>query len=182
MKKRLCFLACWVSLTAVAQPTSPATLEDVLRLLQNQPPVESRLAERARVRVLEFASNRLTELDLVADQATAYQELELVLKSCQKDYQGVTGQDVAWVEIYEQVTPAVPTPSTSEVEQTIPERRLLFSGWMFNTFTDVSTLDHPKYDVRVTGCLTSVEVPVVRPMGLEDVEELEILSPEEEGF
>jgi hypothetical protein len=175
MKKGLLWCACWLPLTAIAQSPSPTTLEDVLRLLQNQPPVESRLAERVQVRVLEFASNRLTDIDLVAGQTTTYQELELVLQSCLQDYQGVAGQDVAWVEIYEKA--AASDGTFAEAEGEIPARTLLFSGWMFNTFTDVSTLDHPKYDVRILSCLSPVEVPLVRPVGLEEVEGVDIPLP-----
>jgi hypothetical protein len=95
----------------------------------------------ARVRILDKRNNRLNEQTLEAEQpidaegSTTTGTLNLMLKRCVRDVDGVPGQDVAWLVISENGT-----------------EKPVFEGWMFNLNPDVAALDHPVYDVRLMGC------------------------------
>lgn len=95
----------------------------------------------ARVRILDKRNNRLSELTLEVGNVASNGDagapgvLNLLLKRCVRDVDGVPGQDVAWLEVTE---PSADAP--------------LFNGWMFNLNPDVAAMDHPVYDVRLMGC------------------------------
>jgi hypothetical protein len=95
----------------------------------------------ARVTVLDKQTNRLQTLIMVAGQAQTVGSLDVKLTKCLPDYAGQLGQDVAWLDVSEN-----DTGNASGTDW--------FSGWMFNTYPEVSTLDHPRYDVILQGCGT----------------------------
>lgn len=104
----------------------------------------------ARVLWLDKQTNRRQTLVLKPDVAQEVgvvagknSVLSLKMVRCLGDYgamggQGslqAIGQDVAWLEVRE---------SGREVPW--------FAGWMFNTYPEVATLDHPRYDLQLLGC------------------------------
>ncbi|TKW61567.1 MAG: DUF2155 domain-containing protein [Blastochloris viridis] len=95
----------------------------------------------ARVTVLDKQTNRLQTLVLVAGQMQTVGSLDIKLTKCLPDYAAQLGQDVAWLDIEESANGSGSGTSW-------------FSGWMFNTYPEVSTLDHPRYDVILQGCGT----------------------------
>ncbi len=95
----------------------------------------------ARVTVLDKQTNRLQTLIMVAGQVQTVGSLDIKLTKCLPDYAGQLGQDVAWLDVKENAK-----GNGSEADW--------FSGWMFNTYPEVSTLDHPRYDVILQGCGT----------------------------
>lgn len=92
----------------------------------------------ARVTVLDKQTNRRQTLVLIANEPQTLGTLQVKLSKCLSDYEATLGQDVAWLDITE----------NSDGSRSAP----WFSGWMFNTYPEVSTLDHPRYDVQVQGC------------------------------
>lgn len=105
----------------------------------------------ARVTVLDKQTNRRQTLVMVAGQAQTVGSLDLKLTKCLPDYAAQLGQDVAWLDITES---ANGNGSRSD----------WFSGWMFNTYPEVSTLDHPRYDVILQGCGTKAR-KIVQTVG-----------------
>lgn len=100
----------------------------------------------ARVLWLDKQTNRRQTLVLQADVAqdvgittTNGSPLSLKMVRCLADYGAmggqVLGQDVAWLEVREK-------------GREVP----WFAGWMFNTYPEVATLDHPRYHLQVLGC------------------------------
>lgn len=93
----------------------------------------------ARVMVLDKQTNRRLVLVLVAGEAQTVGTMQLKLTKCLPDYGAQLGQDVAWLDI---------TEGANGNGRAAP----WFSGWMFNTYPEISTLDHPRYDVQLQGC------------------------------
>lgn len=107
----------------------------------------------AKVRVLDKNTNRLKDATVLAGKPSTNLPLDITLKRCVPDVQGVPGQDVAWLDITE--TGGSP----------------LFSGWMFNWYPDVAALENPRYDVRVLEC--------VRPGGVRP--RAAVYAPKDDG-
>ncbi len=105
----------------------------------------------ARVTVLDKQTNRLQTLVMVAGEAQTVGTLDIKLTKCLPDYAGQLGQDVAWLNVTEN-----DTGNSSGTDW--------FSGWMFNTYPEVSTLDHPRYDVILQGCGTKAR-KVIQTVG-----------------
>lgn len=95
----------------------------------------------ARVTLLDKQTNRRQTLVLVAGQVQTVGSLDVRLTKCLPDYAGQLGQDVAWLTI-------------TENEKGNGSKTDWFAGWMFNTYPEVSTLDHPRYDAILQGCGT----------------------------
>lgn len=93
----------------------------------------------ARVMLLDKQTNRRQNLVMIAGTTQIVGSLQIKLTKCLPDYGAVLGQDVAWLEIDE---------SAEGNGRTAP----WFAGWMFNTYPEISTLDHPRYDVQLQGC------------------------------
>ncbi len=92
-----------------------------------------------RVMMLDKQTNRRQTLVLVAGEPQVVGTIQVKLNRCISDYAATLGQDVAWLDI---------TESAEGNGRSAP----WFSGWMFNTYPEVSTLDHPRYEVQVMGC------------------------------
>ncbi len=107
--------------------------------------------------LLDKQTNRRHSLVMIAGEAQAVGNLSVKLTKCLPDYGAVLGQDVAWLDITE-----------SGGERSAP----WFSGWMFNTYPEISTLDHPRYDVQLQGCGVKAR-QVIRASGSAPVVESE---------
>lgn len=93
----------------------------------------------ARVMLLDKQTNRKQTLVLVASEPQVVGTVQVTLTKCLSDYAATLGQDVAWLDV---------TESAEGNGRSAP----WFSGWMFNTYPEVSTLDHPRYEVQLMGC------------------------------
>jgi hypothetical protein len=94
------------------------------------------LTTAARISWLDKQTNVITPVVLMAGKAQNLGDLQVMLTKCVPDYGGQPGQDMAWLSIKEVAGRQTPW----------------FEGWMFSETPDVSTLDHPRYDVQVKGC------------------------------
>lgn len=118
----------WLNFNTDTSPTTPAAAT---------PTAEG---SAATLRLLDKNTNRLLNIPLKAG-ASATSPLSITLRRCVPDVQGIPGQDVAWIDVTD------PTSNAS-----------LYSGWMFNLYPDVATLEHPRYDLRLIGC-TRTDIP-----------------------
>ena len=93
----------------------------------------------ARVTVLDKQTNRREQLVLLSGQTQTVGNIDVKLTRCLPDYAARLGQDVAWLNI-------------ADNAEALGRATAWFSGWMFNTYPEVSTLDHPRYDAMLEGC------------------------------
>ena len=97
-------------------------------------------ASSAAIRILDKQTNRLQRFVVDVNTPATNVPFTLSVARCVKNVAGVPGQDAAWLDI---------TPKSGSDKW--------FSGWMFNTYPDVATLDNPRYDVQLMGCDISAE-------------------------
>ena len=122
---------------------------------------ESIPREGAKIRILEFSSNRFVDMNIVSGQPERFKNFEILLKGCKANYQNTSGQDIAWLVFRE------------ELAGYEGEMQNVFSGWLLNTFPSASVFDHAKYDVKLLRCLAADEIPAVL-----EVPEVPILESE----
>lgn len=96
----------------------------------------SNLTQTARILWLDKQTNQRTPLVLAVGTSQTVAGLQIALTKCIPDYANQPGQDLAWLDVREVATRQTPW----------------FAGWMFSTASDVSTLDHPRYDMQLQGC------------------------------
>jgi hypothetical protein len=93
----------------------------------------------ARISWLDKQTNRRQVLVMAVNAPQSFGGLQVEVKKCLPDYGGTLGQDVAWLEV-------------NEVAGSGSRSAPWFAGWMLNTYPEVSTLDHPRYDMQLLGC------------------------------
>ncbi len=136
------------------------------------------LSARAEGPVIEYRTAVLQGLDKVTARVsplrapigvpTYFGTLEIVARACRETPPTEPPESAAFLEIRE-------LPPASEPDAPPTD---LFSGWMFASSPAVSALEHPVYDVWVTGC----EDPVVPPPeGAPGVEQNPLPPPEAPG-
>lgn len=102
----------------------------------------------ARLRLLDKHTNRLRDVTLPVGSLSANLPLQVRVRACARDVEGVPGQDVAWLDVLGL------------------DGAPVFSGWMFNLYPDVAALEHARYDVRLLECARSAKAgPVAVPAG-----------------
>lgn len=92
-------------------------------------------SKTARVMWLDKQTNRRQTVVLQAGSTQSLNGLNVTLNRCLADYDNTLLQDVAWLEV-------------TEKDRGSP----WFAGWMFNTFPEIATLEHPRYDLQLIGC------------------------------
>ena len=95
-----------------------------------------RRSKQAVVRILDKQTNRMHQVTLAVGQAQTVGSLTVGIQACLFDYRRTPRLDVAWLDI---------------VDGNLPDRN--FSGWMYSLYPAAATLEHPRYDVRVVGCV-----------------------------
>ena len=100
---------------------------------------------------LDKVTARVSPLRAPIGVPTRFGTLEIVARACRETPPTEPPESAAFLEIRE-------LPPASEPDAPPTD---LFSGWMFASSPAVSALEHPVYDVWVTGC----EEPVAPPEG-----------------
>ncbi len=129
---------------------------------------------RAEGPVIEYQTAVLQGLDKVTARVsplrapigvpTYFGTLEIVARACRETPPTEPPESAAFLEIRE-------LPPASEPDAPPTD---LFSGWMFASSPAVSALEHPVYDVWVTGCEDPLEPP---PEGAPGVEQSPLPPP-----
>ena len=103
----------------------------------------------AQLQGLDKVTARVSPLRAPIGVPTRFGTLEIVARACRETPPTEPPESAAFLEIRELPPASEPdAPPTS-----------LFSGWMFASSPAVSALEHPVYDVWVTGCEDPVEPP-----------------------
>jgi hypothetical protein len=98
---------------------------------------------------LDKVTARVSPLRAPIGVPTEFGTLEIVARACRETPPTEPPESAAFLEIRE-------LPPASEPDAPPTD---LFSGWMFASSPAVSALEHPVYDVWVTGCEDPVEAP-----------------------
>ncbi len=108
----------------------------------------------AMLQGLDKVTARVSPLRAPIGTATRFGTLEIVVRACRETPPTEPPESAAFLEIRE-------LPPASEPDAPPTD---LFKGWMFASSPAVSALEHPVYDVWVTGCEDPAAPP---PEGVE---------------
>lgn len=92
--------------------------------------------QTAELQALDKVNARTATLSAAVGSRVRYGTLEIGVRACQTRTEGRAADSVAWLDITD-------TRGTA---------RPVFSGWMFASAPAVNMLEHPVFDIRVTGC------------------------------
>jgi len=92
----------------------------------------------AVLRALDKITARVEELNIKVGDTLHFGTLEISVKTCKAAPPEDAPDAAAFVQVTEEKTGEVPTP--------------IFSGWMFASSPALSAMEHPIYDLWVTGC------------------------------
>ena len=133
-------------------PLSAQTADQVetppIEELANETPV---LVNRAVMQGLDKITARVSKFEAPIGETVRFGSFEIVVRACQKTPPEEPPESTAFLEITD-VRPDEPA-------------RVVFKGWMFASSPALSAVEHPVYDVWVTGCrVAQLEIePAVTP-------------------
>lgn len=108
----------------------------------------------AVLQVLDKVSARTTRLRVPVNSAAAFGLIVITVRSCQVAPPSEAPEAAAFLEVSEIDINKLPRAGGQVQTGSIAPSRLLFTGWMFASSPALSALEHPTYDVTVTGCET----------------------------
>lgn len=94
---------------------------------------------------LDKVTARVTRIFAPIGEKLKFRTLVVVVQACDKTPPEEPPESAAFLEIWEEF-PSKPS-------------RDLFSGWMFSSSPGLNALEHPVYDVWVTGCRKELPAP-----------------------
>ena len=96
--------------------------------------------EGAQFNALDKITARIKKLEIYLNEEQVLGSLTIILKSCQNRPPDFLPESAAYVEIYD------------NLNQTLNDNNLIFSGWMFSSSPAISALEHPVYDISLISC------------------------------
>ena len=94
----------------------------------------------AQFNALDKITARIKKLEIYLNEEQVLGSLTIILKSCQNRPPDFLPESAAFVEIYD------------NLDQTLNDNNLIFSGWMFSSSPAISALEHPVYDISLISC------------------------------
>ena len=94
----------------------------------------------AQFNALDKITARIKKLEIYLHEEQVLGSLTIILKSCQNRPPDFLPESAAYVEVYD------------NLNQTLNENNLIFSGWMFSSSPAISALEHPVYDISLISC------------------------------
>ncbi len=102
------------------------------------------------LRVLDKITARVEEFDLVVGKTTQFGALALTARTCRATLpEESPPESAAYIEISEIIPGA--------------QSKAVFNGWMFASSPALSAMEHPVYDLWVTGCREQKSEPPKSP-------------------
>ena len=99
---------------------------------------------KAEMQGLDKVTARVVRIEVTLDKPVRFNTLQITLKACFTSPPTETPEAAAFVEI-------------DDLDQDRQER--IFSGWMYASSPSLHALEHPVYDVWVTGCADPLTGP-----------------------
>ena len=94
----------------------------------------------AEFNTLDKITARTKNIEINLNEETTLGSLIINLKSCQNRPPDFLPESAAYVEIFD------------TLNQSLEEKNLVFSGWMFSCSPAISALEHPVYDISLVSC------------------------------
>lgn len=94
----------------------------------------------AEFNTLDKITARTKNIEINLNEETTLGSLIINLKSCQNRPPDFLPESAAYVEIFD------------TLNQSLEEKNLVFSGWMFSSSPAISALEHPVYDISLVSC------------------------------
>ena len=94
----------------------------------------------AEFNTLDKITARTKNIEINLNEDTTLGSLIINLKSCQNRPPDFLPESTAYVEIFD------------TLNQSLEEKNLVFSGWMFSSSPAISALEHPVYDISLVSC------------------------------
>ena len=94
----------------------------------------------AEFNTLDKITARTKNIEINLNEDTTLGSLIINLRSCQNRPPDFLPESAAYVEIYD------------TLNQSLEEKNLVFSGWMFSSSPAISALEHPVYDISLVSC------------------------------
>lgn len=103
------------------------------------PPITRVDAPGAVLRELDKLTGQKNTFELAAGDEITVERLRVALGACRVPEDGSTGNNIAFLRIWDTKEPDAPP---------------VFSGWMFADSPALSAMDHPRYDLWLIACRT----------------------------
>ena len=94
----------------------------------------------AEFNTLDKITARTKNIEINLNEDTTLGSLIINLRSCQNRPPDFLPESAAYVEIFD------------TLNQSLEEKNLVFSGWMFSSSPAISALEHPVYDISLVSC------------------------------
>ena len=94
---------------------------------------------------LDKITGRITSFDVWVNETVQFGALQVTPRTCREQTAGDVARVIAFVEVDEITLQA--------------EIQRIFNGWMFAESPGLNAIEHPVYDVWLTGCKTETDVP-----------------------
>ena len=132
----LCVLLVFLSIPVIAQDQAPEiTWYDY---------------ESVDLRALNKVTAQTTNFKAKIGQTVKFGEVFIKVQACRKPPAIEKQESASFLQIWEK-------------DKALDKSKWIFSGWMFASSPALSAMDHPIYDVWVTGCSGKSEAPVDVP-------------------
>ncbi len=126
-----------ICLIALCWSAGQAALASPLTGVQGEPP-ES-YTTHARLILIDKRTAKKETITLATGHTVAHETLEVRLERCWIEGTRITPEHAALVEIYE--------------PRIIGGPNRMFSGWLFHRKSELSNVEHAKYDVKLMACV-----------------------------
>ncbi len=92
-----------------------------------------------KLRALDKITAKTSDIDIVIGKKKRFGYLEILPKSCAKTLEENSSGVVAYLQV-------------KDLSEKRDEKVFVFNGWTFSSSPTLRPLDHPVYDLWVTGC------------------------------
>jgi|GEM_PF-1744906 len=127
--------------------------------------VQALPAKYVTLRGLDKVTGRVFDLDAEVGKTFRFGTLEVEIHTCDKTPEEEVPECKAFIEVWENKTNETP--------------KRYFSSWMFSSSPSISAMDHPVYDIWISGCKFNKDKDKAKlKTDSENVDEIDHISKE----
>lgn len=123
--------------------------------------------ESVDLRALNKVTAQTTNFKAKIGQTVKFGEIFIKVQACRKPPAIEKQESASFLQIWEK-------------DKALDKSKWIFSGWMFASSPALSAMDHPIYDVWVTGCSGKSEAPIDTPSTEESGSESDSVTLDED--